>query len=346
MSESQDTPIVNDAITSDDAGFSSDAGDQSFEEQAVEASEENVLEEAIEASSESEGIQAETKEELQEEIQDAIDEGATEEQIQDMIKEYTLKVNGKEKTVKLDLNNEQDIIRRLQLAEAGQSAMQKQKELEKTYEAELKRLMEKPWEVIEELGLDPVKLSEERLRAEVEERKKSPELRAKEQLERELAKAREELKKREDEARDAKMAKLEAEESAKLEAEIEAALDAHQNLPRSQKTVARIADAMLWAIENAEEMGLNPDDITVEDVMPSVEEDIRNELSEFMSQLPEEMMEEYIGRQNLERLRKKRLSAAKTNNISNVKPTTQSVETKEKKEPKKKLRSKDYFRNL
>ena len=159
--------------------------------------------------------------------------------------------------------------------------------------------MEKPWEVLEEIGLDPVKLSEERLRAEVEERKKSPELRQKEQLERELAKAREELKKREDEAREEKMARLEAEESAKLESEIEAALDAHPKLPRSQKTISRIADAMLWAIEHADELGLNPNEISVEDVIPSVEEDIRQELSEFMSQLPEEMMEQYIGKQKL-----------------------------------------------
>lgn len=344
MSDNQDTPIVNDAITSDDAGFSSDVGNQSFSEENIQDESENIIEEGSQENEE--GVQAETTEELQEEIQEAIEDGATEEQIQNMIKEYTLKVNGKEKTVKLDLNNEQDIIRRLQLAEAGQSAMQRQKELEKTYEAELKRLRERPWEVLEEIGLDPVKLSEERLRAEVEERKKSPELRHKEQLEKELAKAREELKKREDEAREEKMTRLEAEESAKLKAEIDAALDAHKNLPNSERTVARIADAMLWAIDNAEQLDMDPNEITVEDVIPSVIEDYRNELQQFMSELPVEVMEEYIGRQNLERVRKKRLNTVKTNNVSSVKPTSQSIENKEKPKQKSKVKAKDYFRNL
>jgi len=345
MSENVETPIVNDAITSDDAGFSSNAGDQVIE-QAADSSESIVEAQNESQVSESEGVQAENSEELKEEIQEAIEDGATQEEIQDMIKEYTIKVNGQEKKVKLDFANEQDIIRKLQLAEAGQSAMQKQKELEKAYEEEVRSLLQDPRAVLEELGLDPLKLGEEWIRNEVEERKKSPELRAKEQLERELAKAREELKRKEDEARDEKMARLEAQESSKLENEIEAALDAHKNLPRSQKTVARIADAMLWAIENAESLGYDPNEIQVEDVIPSVEQEIREELREFMGQLPEETMEEYIGQQNLERMRKKRLSTMKTNNVSSVKPTTQGVEKKEESKVKKKVRSKDYFRNL
>lgn len=350
MSESNETPIVNDAITSDDAGFVSDAGDQVLGD-ASEGS--NEAAEAVETSSdensessEGEGVKAETTEELKEEIQEAIEDGASEQEIKDMIKEYTIKVNGKEKTVKVDLNNEKEMIRRLQLAEVSQLSMQQKSELQKNYEADLKAILENPKAALEHLGLDPLKLGEEWIRSEVEEQKKSPEIRAKEQLERQLAEAREELKAKEEEAENARMAQLEAQEAQKLEAEIDAALDSHTSLPKSQKTVARIADALLWAIENAEAIGVDPNEISVEDVIPTVEQEIREEMKTFMEQLPEEMMEEYIGQKNLERMRKKRINSMKTNNISNVKPTTESIKKPEDTKKSKKIRSKDYFRNL
>ena len=348
---SDDTPIVNDAITSDDAGFSSDAGNTSLDNEIQEALTESAepAEAQEEASGEpsGEGVQAETKEELKEEIEEAIEDGATEEQVADMIREYTLKVNGKEKKVKLDLSNEEDIIRRLQLAEASQVAMQERRELEKNYEKEVENLLKDPFGVLEELGLDPLKLAEQRIRAEVEERKKSPELREKERIERELAEARAELKRQQEEAEQARMSQLEQQAAQELNDEIEKALDAHPKLPRSQKTVTRIADHLLWAMENADSLGINPDDITVNDVIPSVEKEIRDELQSFMKELPEDVMEEYIGQQNLERLRKKRLSAHKTEGAKDVKPTTKSVKPKESKDSSaKRTKAKDYFRNL
>jgi hypothetical protein len=337
-----DEPFINDAITADDAGFSSDIGDQPLLEE--EGSEES-FEEASEAS-EGEGVQAESSEELKEEIQDAIEEGATEEEVKDMIREFTIKVNGKEKNVTLDLNDEADVIRRLQLGEASQVAMQEKRELEKSYEEEVRNLLENPEKYLREIGLDPLELGEKWVRNEVEERKKSPEIRETERIKRELTEAREELRLRSEEADSARRQQLESQESIKIENEIDAALDAHPKLPRSQKTITRIADAWLFAIEHAEELGIDPNEITVEDVIPTVESEIRNELRDFMTQLPEDMMEEYIGSKNLERMRNKRLNSMKPNNVSNVKATGESNKKVEESKPKKRVKSKDYFRNL
>jgi hypothetical protein len=99
-------------------------------------------------------------------------------------------------------------------------------------------------------------------------------------------------------------------------------------------------------MENADSLGINPDDISVEDVIPSVEKEIRDELQQFMKDLPEDVMEEYIGQQNLERLRKKRLSAHKTEGAKDVKPTTKSVKPAKKEDSKSRTKAKDYFRNL
>jgi len=125
---------------------------------------------------------------------------------------------------------------------------------------------------------------------------------------------------------------------AELESEIESALDAHKDLPKTQKTVARIADALLWAETNGFE------DVSVEDVLPSVKQEIRSEFNQLMDAMGEDAMEAYIGKRNLDRLRQKRLSKAKTNNIKNIEPTVKEKQVSDKE--KKRLRAKDYFKNL
>ena len=340
MSESAavDTPIINDAITSDDTGFVGDAGDQILDEGV---SEESVSEEGSEGSEESTTeVQAETTEELKEEIQEAIEDGATEEEVEDMIREFELKVNGKTYKKKLDLSDEEAVKRELQKAYAGQLAMQEKKQLEKNYESEVQRLLQDPWAVLEELGLNPDELAYGRLQRAVEEEQKSPEQREKEALERELQKMREEREREKEEYEQAKFEQLQQEEAVKLENEISEALDAHERLPKSQKTVMRIADAMMWAMENGFE------DVTAEDVIPSVEEEMREELREIFSDMPEDSFEEWIGKKNIERYRQKRLNSIKTASSEDIKPTAKAVEAKKEKKKKEKIKSKDYFRNL
>lgn len=328
--------LVNDAITADDAGFKTDAGNQEIKETQIEVSEEGSdLEES--------SVESETVEEFQDEVQEAIDNGATEEEVANMVKEFKLKVNGKEVTKTIDLSDEDALKRELQLAAAGQSAMQRSRELEKLFEQELKRLQEHPFEFLKELGMDPDDLSEKHLRSKLAELEKSPEQREREQMQKELEEARLRLKQAEEEAKSAKFQAMVEEQSVQLENDIMEALDSHQTLPKSPKTVGRIADAMSWALENGYP------DVTVNDVIPSVEAEIRRELDGFMSELPEDLLESYIGKKNLERLRKKRLSTGKqqVGSVNSVKPTiSKEANLNTDNKIKKKLRAKDYFKNL
>lgn len=295
----------------------------------------------VEASAD-EGVQAETAEELQAEVEEAIEAGASEQEVKNMIKEFQLKVGGKTYTKKLDLNNEEELQRELQMAMAGRQAMQQKAELEKIYEQEIRRLQDNPWEVLQELGFDPLELSESKLREFVEEQQKSPEQLERERIERELIQARQEaedLKRRQEEM---EFAKLQEQAAVELESEIQEALDAHTTLPRSPKTVMRIADALLWANDNGFP------DARVTDVLPMVEDDIKREMQDFFNMLPEDMFEAYINQQNLERYRKSRIPKKKApNNVNNIKPTSDSIkkESEEKKEVKK-MSAKDFFRNL
>lgn len=331
--ESQETPIVNDAITSDDAGFSSDAGDQVIEEtNEVEVQDESNNEENVEE------VKAETTEELKEEINDAIEDGASKEEVENMIREFELKVNGKTINKKIDLNDEEALKRELQLAAAGRGAMQESAELKKLFEQEMDRLSKDPWDVLKDLGLDPDQLAEDRIRSKVEELKKSPEQLEKERMQKELEAARAELNRQKEQAEEIKFQQLLAKAEAELNDEINQSLESNTTLPKSADIRRRIAGAMEWAMENGF------DDVKAEDVIPTVEAELKKEFNSIMESLGDDKFEEYVGKKNLEKFRQKRLSSMKTNNINNIKSTNSKEQKKE--EPKKKVRMSDYFDKL
>lgn len=283
----------------------------------------------------------ETQEELKEAVKEAVEDGASEKEVRDMIEEFELKVNGKTKKVKVDLNNKDDLKRRLQLAEAGRLAMQEKAELEKLVNEELMNAQKDPWKFLEQLGLNPDDLAEQRIASKIEELKKSPEQIEREKMQRELEAARQRLKQIEEEKHQTKMQQMEEKAAYQLDQEITDALGKETELPKTKKTVRRIADAMLWAMDN----GYN--DVTVADVMPSVKAEIQNELNEFMSAMPEELMEKYIGKKNIDRMRKKRLAAMKKVAKPKV-PQTANPKKSQQEASKEveKMNSKDFFREL
>lgn len=324
MSDENDTPIVDDSLTSEDMGMG-------YSDQITEESQESSSPEA----------------ELKQEVEEAIENGASEEEVKDMIKEFTIKVNGKQKKVKFDLSDEKEVIKKLQLAEAGRSSMQEAAELKKMFQSEIERLRKDPWAVLKELDMDPDELAEQRLRAKIAELKKTPEQLEKERMHKELEEARKQLKQREEETKMAQFEQLKQSEAKKLDDDLDRVLSAHSTLPKTPQTVARIANAMLWAMENAHSIGLDPDDITVEDVIPSVEAEIKREFDELLEALGDDGIEQYFGKKRLDRYRKKRIEAMKQKSAPKVQETASKVEkTKEQSDSKKKVYARDFFRNL
>lgn len=327
MSEnnSGDTPIINDAVTADDTGFSSNVDKQLEVENSAAP---------------------ETTQELQDQVEQAIEDGASKEEIKQMIEEFELKVNGKTIKKTLDWNDKEAIKKELQLSAVAQQSMQKSRELEKAIEEEVKRLMQNPKDVLREMGLDPSKLAEDWLTEEVEQLKKSPEQLEKERIEKEVQQLRAELKKREDGEKQARMLYLQEQEGIKINKEIEEALQAYKSLPDSPKIRARIADAMLFAIENAADLGIDASKLRVEDVIPTVEAELKSEMSNILDMLPEDAFESWGVHKAAERARKKKMESIKKGTSINVTPTTKSLESQESDNKSNKIRLKDYFRNL
>lgn len=280
----------------------------------------------------------ESAQEFQNDINQAVADGASEEQIQDMIREFELKVNGKKIKRKIDLSDEDAIRRELQLAAAGREAMQRSKELEKLYSSELERLKGNPWEVLAELGLNPDELAYSRLEEIVKEQEKSPEQKEREMMQKELEAARKREKEREDELNRIKSEQMIREQEAELESEIESAFKSNPDLPKSPKTVMKIADALAWAMENGYK------DVTVDDVIPSVRAEIEREFSDFFDNADDKLFEKYIGKKRLEKYRKNRLQSIKTNSVKDVKPTVNEMK-KEPESSRKKIKSSEFFKD-
>jgi hypothetical protein len=311
----------------------------------VEQSQEQEVsqEESQEVSQEASGEQPNSEQaQLQDVVETALANGASEKEVKNLIKEFQLKVNGKMVSKKIDLNDEQSLKNELQLAAAARQSMQESANLKKLYEKEVGRLKSNPWEVLQELGLDPDELAELRIQQRIEEMKKSPEQLERERIQAELQAAREEARRLKEERETEQFEKMKEQAAVQIESEIEQALDAHKTLPKSRHIVKRIADSMLWAINN----GYN--DVTAEDVMPLVEKEWRDEMSRLMDDSPEDILEQLIGQRNLERMRAKRLNAMNSNPVktaASVKPTTSSVQKQEEK-AKEKIKQREFFRNL
>lgn len=313
-----------------------DAFVQENEDASIEEVSEGSEEISLEESSE---INSDTQEELKEEISEAIENGASEQEVQNMIKSFQLKVNGKTIEKEIDLSDEDALKREFQMAAAGRESMQRARELEKAYEQALSELRSDPFKVLKnDLEMDVDELSYNHLKALHEQSQKSEEELERDRIQEELEIAREEARMLKEEKEKIEYERIYSDQQKALDTEINSALESHTDLPATQKTMQRIAETMLFAMEN----GI--DDVTVEDVIPQVKKDIEREMNDMFSEMPIEFYEKFIGKQNMEKLRQQRIAKAKSApNPTKLKETASKSQKSEKKE---KIRSKDYFKNL
>lgn len=294
--------------------------------EAPEAAESEVLE----ASEAGEG--------LQDQIAEAKANGASNKEIQKMIEKFELKVNGRNVVKEIDLSDKEAIKRELQLALAGRQTMQEMAELKKLYSSEIDRLRQDPFSVLRELGIDPDELSYAHLEKKVQEAQKSPEEQERDRLQQELEELRSKAKQEEEKRIQAEQYRLQEQASKQLDDEIDDALDEYKHLPRSPRVVKHIASVMMWALDNG------MDNITVKDVLPTVEKELKKEISDIIDNLPEEFIEEFIGQRGMERLRKKRVAQAnqQPKSVANIKPAAKAKSAESKPSVKRSLE--DFLR--
>lgn len=222
-------------------------------------------------------------------------------------KKYSLTVNGKQKDVELDLDNDEDVKRYLQKAYGADEKFQEAAMTRKQAEALVEMLRKDPLSVLShpELGIDVRALAQRVINQELEEMSLSPEQKRLKEMEGELTKYKEAQKKAEDAARKSEMDRMDREQAMALDEEITSALSS-TTLPKSPYVVKRVADAMIEAI------GLGYENVTPAQVMSYVEAQVKSEIADMFGSAPDKVFEEIVGKGRLDKYRKDRVAKAKT----------------------------------
>lgn len=302
-------------------------------EEIIEAASEETSEEVLE-------VKADNEEELEEEIEDAIEKGASEEEVKSMIRQYTLKVDGKEFVRDLDLDDDEAVKAMMQKAHKGQMTMQEKAEQEKLFGEFLEGVKADPFKMMKMINpdFDPVEYSSSYFDELLKESELAPEEREAQARQREFEETKAELDRMKKEAQDKKDQEENAAIAKEIEADIMSALDADDELVADRETVAMVAGHLHWAASRGIE-------ITAAEVLPTVREEIKEQFQKAAGRLKSpQLLKKYMGDNLMEKLRQERVQTQqkKVPNVNDIKSTSKTVEKKEEKEEKVSLR--DWMR--
>lgn len=254
-------------------------------------------EESSSESGQEDAIEGEV-ENLQDKLQEAVEDGASKKEIQQMIKEFELKVNGKTVKHKLDLGDEEAVKRELQKAYAFNEVSQEYATVRKQLNAKIAEWKNDPAQALRDLGVDDLEFSEKRINREVEDLRKDPQQKALEEAQRRIQEF--EAKERAKEEREQQDASEKADQEAysALKQEIQDALSDHPYIKPTELTERRVADMMAH-------YSVKFPDITAAQVIPMVENEMKAEFNDLLEALPEEYIEKFLGKNAIEKLAKK-----------------------------------------
>ena len=273
-----------------DLSSSEEISDDSSQE--IESSEESSEE------SSGEGALENQVEDLQDKLAEAVEDGASNKEIQKMIREFELKVNGKIVKQSLDLNDPEAVKRELQKAYAFNEVSQEYATVRKQLNAKIAEWKNDPAQALRDLGVDDLEFSEKRINREVEDLKKDPQQKALEEAQRRIQEF--EAKERAKEEREQQEASEKADQEAynALKQEIQDALSEHPYIKPTELTERRVADMMAH-------YSVKFPDITAAQVIPMVENEMKAEFNDLLEALPEEYIEKFLGKNAIEKLAKK-----------------------------------------
>lgn len=307
---------------------------------------------AVEAPVESQNLEAsqaqsvESDGETVNELQDLAQNGTPAEQkeAKKALKKLQIKYNGRQEDISLpfdlpDTDEARDFMtKHLQMSKMGASKAQEYSQLEKEVRSFVDELRKNPRKVLSDpsLGMDIKKLAAEIIEEEIANSQKTPEQLEKEKLEAELKAMKEEREKEKEESKKREFERIQQESFERYDMMITQALD-KSDLPKSPYVVKKMADYMLMGLQQ----GI---DVSAEDVLPLIRDEIQGDLKEMFAVMPEEVIEAIIGKDVFTRVRKKNIAAAKA---AKAPPTAQQAKvdtgTKTEAKPKQKQSFRDFF---
>ena len=262
-------------------------------------------------------------------------------QIEKLEKEFRLKVNGKEIVEKIDLHDEQRIVKALQMEKAAQEAFQRAAVREKeiaSINSQLddffKLLQENPLQVLlnPELGLNAEELANKILDMKIEEELKSPEQKALEEAKARLAEYESKEKQAREEAEQLRVQKLQDDFEREITTSITQAIDKGE-LPASPYIVAKFGQLLEVALERNL-------DVNVEDLVPIVKNAYMRDMRDMIGKLPDELIEEMVTPDRIKGIRNKRIQSVRN---ATAKTATPKIEETAKAPVKRDSQKRENF---
>ncbi len=258
---------------------------------------------------------------LQDKLAEAVEDGASEKEIKQMIKEFELKVNGKTIKHKLDLSDEEAVRKELQKAYAFNEVSQEYATVRKQLNAKIAEWKNDPAQALRDLGVDDLEFSEKRINREVEDLKKDPQQKALEEAQKRVQEFEAKERAATEKAESLEREKQDQEAYASLKQEIQDALSDHPYIKPTELTERRVADMMAhYSVKFPE--------ITAAQVIPMVESEMKAEFNDLLEALPEEYIEKFIGKNGIEKLAKKFTKAAPVAKKAAPKPPVTASQVK------------------
>lgn len=258
-----------------------------------------------------------------------------------MIKQLKLKFNGKETVedlpFEIDEEHQDWYVKQRQKAMLADHKSQEYSQLEREVGAFIQELRRNPKKALSNpaIGLDIKEFAAQILQEEIEQSQKTPEQIREEDLNRQLEELKAEREAEKEDYSKKELERLTEREYERYDNQLSSALEA-SDLPKSPYIVKKMTEYMMLGIENGV-------DVTPEQIIPLVREEMIQDIQEMFQIMPAEMIEQIIGKQNLDKLRKSRVAAVKP--PVPVKSTVRDVAAKktESKQEDKKQTIKDFF---
>lgn len=268
--------------------------------------------------------------------------------VEKLEKEFLLKVNGKEIKEKIDLNDEQRIIKALQMEKAANEAFSKAAAKEKEITAinqQLDQFFEllksNPLQVLmnPELGLNAEELANKILDMKIEEEMKDPKEKALEEAKAKLAEYEKKEAEAKAEADKLRLEKMEKEIADEMNNAITKAIDGG-DLPKSPYIINKFGQLMDAALSHGV-------DVSADELIPIVKAAYIRDMKEMIGKLPDEVIEDMVTPDRVKGIRNKRIQAVREANAK----ASQSVKVEDtasapaKNEPKKQAKE-NFFKKL
>ncbi len=259
------------------------------------------------------------------------------------LKKIMLKVDGEEFEEEYDPNDENFIREQMQLAKVSRKRMQEKALIEKDVLQFLEDMKKNPRKALSDpaIGLDLKKFAEDIIKEEIENSKKSPEQKKLEEAQEELRALKEEKERERTSREESEKTRLTEQEFERLDIQMSQALEKH-NFPKNPAIIKRMAEYLMVGLDAKK-------DISVEDIIPLIKEDLKNDYRDILNSFPsDDDLEDYIGKEFVDRIRRKNIAKAKkANSNPAVKTSSKTPSTGKASEPKKEEKTqsfKDFFK--